>query len=176
MLGERASDTEVEPDAPSSDVHAVLTWDASAQSDLGIRLAFNLPPGPPTVSETCASVASVLASGYTCGARISYLTGTGLSTSAAEQQVGREYPCECGACAPSDSALTCEQVLELNAGGPTCGARVEWLVANQALSVTAARAQASVTGGESGKAPRTMGRSSRCALWTLAIPMHTVPA
>ena len=78
---------------------------------------------------------------YTCGARITYVIGTGSSEAAAANTVAGEFPMECGACltatppptAPPSLPADCQtawtvDACDVNKGGcATCGARVVYL-------------------------------------------------
>ena len=65
-----------------------------------------------------------------------------LSEAEARERVAYEYPCECGACGSAEvGATSCEQVLDVAAGGATCRQHIDSLVLEAGMEEGAARAQ-----------------------------------
>eukprot|EP01063_Lacrimia_lanifica_P034536 TRINITY_DN640_c0_g2_i6.p1 TRINITY_DN640_c0_g2~~TRINITY_DN640_c0_g2_i6.p1 ORF type:complete len:584 (+),score=183.42 TRINITY_DN640_c0_g2_i6:47-1798(+) len=82
-------------------------------------------------------VGGVQAGAYTCGARTSYLLGTGVSADAAAAQICTEFAQCCCPASPCD-------VTNVDANGATCGDRIDWVVAN--LNKNEAEAAAQICG------------------------------
>jgi hypothetical protein len=105
-------------------------------------------PASTGTKPTCDDVLSVLAGGYTCGARIQYMReDDGMSVAQARDYVAREFPNECGACASVSKTTTktitptttrpvetCETVWNNDAAGFSCGSRIEWLKLNRGMT------------------------------------------
>jgi beta-glucanase (GH16 family) len=99
------------------------------------------------VPDTCTAAAlSVDADGFSCGDRINFLIGTGLSEVEACGVIAIvEFPNECGACAPPVASIDCGQpetctadALAADADGFSCGDRIEFLINSQGQSELAA--------------------------------------
>ena len=104
------------------------------------------PPSPPGKCgcPECEDAWNVSAGGPSCGARIEWLQAyMSFDERGACSRVGsEEFPNECGKCDPSRCNLKpppsppgkcgcpeCEDAWNVSAGGPSCGARIEWLQA-----------------------------------------------
>ena len=89
------------------------------------------------------------AAGLTCRARISFLIGVFGHTEreACNRVGGREHPSECGACNPIDCdqpEICTEDVLNANAGGPTCLERIKFLIESGSSELDACKQVAGV--------------------------------
>ncbi|KAJ9470003.1 Glucan endo-1 [Diplonema papillatum] len=118
---------------------AAGTPSTAAHSQVASEFAEACSGCAPTCSSQLANLACQADNGecYTCGSRIDYLVGTGLPRTAAEAQIGGQFPAECGACTgpatpPPPSCASqwggaaCHPV---TGECSTCGDRIESLVA-----------------------------------------------
>ena len=95
--------------------------------------------------ETCTNDAlEANAGGSSCRDRISFLVAAfGLTEIDACNRIGgQEFPVECGACNPIDcgNPETCTSaVLDTDAGGATCGERIQFLIGNGSTETSACK-------------------------------------
>lgn len=139
----------------------LLSWVPSPPPSPQLSPPAPFPPGAapsPLLSDaptSCKGVLNVDAGGHTCGDRIKWLQDhLDFNQVTARQLVADEFPAECGLCAhspppyttpppssPSPPPSACEQVLNVDANGFTCGSRINWLKTVLGLSETASRQQ-----------------------------------